>query len=260
MKFRKMLSLSGLDFKQFRKSLKGWKPYFRNRAIFMSQRAERGDDGFILGRDYPCLWDRYSAGGAARGHYFWQDLYVARKLYERRPDRHVDIGSRVDGFVAHVAVFMPIEVFDIRKTDCDDRNLTFNKCNIFDMAEGMKGSLRSMSSLHTVEHFGLGRYGDEVDYDGARKGFAVLADLLADGGTFYFSVPISSSQRIEFDAHRIFSLPYLQKLVADNGLKIVDFAYVNDAGNLVRDVALDTNSAADTFGLRHGCGIFELTK
>jgi len=32
-----------------------------------------------------------------------QDLLVARWIFDAKPQRHVDIGSRVDGFIAHVA-------------------------------------------------------------------------------------------------------------------------------------------------------------
>ena len=35
-------------------------------------------------------------------------------IYAARPEKHVDVGSRVDGFVAHVASFREIEVFDVR--------------------------------------------------------------------------------------------------------------------------------------------------
>ena len=51
----------------------------------------------------PCLHDRYQEGGTTKSEYFWQDLLVARWIFESRPLRHVDIGSRVDGFVAHVS-------------------------------------------------------------------------------------------------------------------------------------------------------------
>ena len=62
----------------------------------------------------PCLHDRYEEGGATKSEYFWQDLLVARAISAAKPVKHVDIGSRVDGFVAHVASFREIEVFDVR--------------------------------------------------------------------------------------------------------------------------------------------------
>ncbi len=35
-------------------------------------------------------------------------------VFEQRPSRHVDVGSRIDGFVAHVLPFMLVTVVDIR--------------------------------------------------------------------------------------------------------------------------------------------------
>src|SRR5215475_9848858 len=68
-----------------------------------------------LGELNPCLKDRYEDSGVASGHYFHQDLLVARRVHARAPRVHVDVGSRVDGFIAHVASFREIEVLDIRE-------------------------------------------------------------------------------------------------------------------------------------------------
>ena len=62
----------------------------------------------------PCLHDHYEEAGNSKSEYFWQDLLVARKIFAANPKKHVDIGARVDGFVAHVASFREIEVFDVR--------------------------------------------------------------------------------------------------------------------------------------------------
>ena len=67
-----------------------------------------GTPEFPAGRAFPCLRDRYEAGGVASGHYFHQDLLVAQWLNAANPQRHIDVGSRVDGFVAHVAAFREI--------------------------------------------------------------------------------------------------------------------------------------------------------
>src|SRR5258708_3506518 len=47
---------------------------------------------------YPIVDDYNSGAGTASGHYFHQDLWAARRIYARRPARHVDVGSRIDGF------------------------------------------------------------------------------------------------------------------------------------------------------------------
>ncbi len=61
---------------------------------------------------YPMLSDIGGEAGIARGHYFHQDLWAARKIYAARPAFHVDVGSRIDGFVGHLLAFMPVTVFD----------------------------------------------------------------------------------------------------------------------------------------------------
>ena len=66
-------------------------------------------------------------------------------------------------------------------------------------------------------------------------------------------------QPIEFNAHRVFSLPYLISLM--KGLyKIERFAYVDDQGDLFLNVEVDTEPASRSFGCHYGCGIFRLVK
>ena len=50
------------------------------------------------------------SAGESQGHYFHQDLLVANQIFLNSPERHIDIGSRIDGFVARVAAFREIEI------------------------------------------------------------------------------------------------------------------------------------------------------
>jgi hypothetical protein len=65
------------------------------------------------------------------------------------------------------------------------------------------GYCDSLSCLHALEHFGLGRYGDPVNPNGYRQGLENLATLLRPGGTFYLSIPIGY-ERVEFNANWVF--------------------------------------------------------
>jgi len=51
------------------------------------------------------LEERGVVSGSASGHYFHEDLLVARRIHKRNLRRYIDVGSRIDGFVAHVASF-----------------------------------------------------------------------------------------------------------------------------------------------------------
>ncbi|MBC7886422.1 MAG: DUF268 domain-containing protein [Ferruginibacter sp.] len=192
------------------------------------------------------------------GHYFHQDLFVARKIFNNNPVRHIDIGSRTDGFVAHVAVFRKIEIIDIRDQNSKVGNILFRKADLMQLPDDMINSCDSISSLHTIEHFGLGRYGDPIDYYGYQKALDNITKILKAGGKFYFSVPIGK-QRIEFNAHRVFSVGFLLKELGNN-FTVNSFSYIDDKGDFYENVELSVIEIDKNYGCFYGCGIFELTK
>ena len=237
--------------------IKGCIPILRDYKEFKKQFKKQQD--FKSVGFYPILADRYDAAGVASGHYFHQDLYVANKIFTANPHRHVDVGSRIDGFVAHVASFREIEILYIRHIESKSRNLTFMQADLMSEQFQFPVKTTSLSSLHAIEHFGLGRYGDPMDLDGHKKGIKNLSNCLTPGGTLYISTPIGQP-RIEFNAHRVFGISYLMDLFASNQLSLKQFSYVNDIGDLVENADPFSVEGKKNFGLKYGCGIFELIK
>jgi hypothetical protein len=219
-------------------------------------------DDFIFGKLFPILGEKYGDNGTAKGHYFHQDLLVARRIYENKPEKHIDVGSRIDGFVAHTASFRGITVLDIRPSTGRIHNIMFVQQDFMSkLDDSLVESCDSASSLHAMEHFGLGRYGDPINYDGHLIGLNNLYKLLKKNGKLYFSVPVGYPQRIEFNAHRVFSPGYLIKQF--EGKYRIDFlSYVDDAGDLHENVDINDfiNSFNENYSDSYGCGIFELTK
>jgi hypothetical protein len=170
----------------------------------------------------------------------------------------VDVGSRIDGFVAHVASFREIEIIDVRPLTAEIRNVTSRQLDLMHPALDMADYCDSLSCLHALEHFGLGRYGDPVDYYGYRKAWQNFHQILSAGGVFHFSVPIGP-QRVLFDGHRVFSIPFLRQMI-DAWYVIEGFVYVDDHGRLVTNVDLGGPEASNNFGCQYGCGVFELRK
>lgn len=212
-----------------------------------------------FGKFYPCLEDSGSESGSASGHYFHQDLNVARRIFSANPRKHVDVASRVDGFVAHVAVFREIEVFDIRKLTANIKNISFTQCDIMaNLPENLLEYCDSISCLHALEHFGLGRYGDPLDPNGHLKGLKNLYDALEPGGTLYLAVPIGP-HRIEFNAHRVFGTRNLVEMLSGK-FSIERFSYVDDAGDFFDDVDPLGAGAENNFGCFFGLGIVEARK
>ena len=177
--------------------------YFHDYIKFKKQMGN--DSKFIFGKNFPILIERFFECGTMSGHYFHQDLLVAKKIFNNNPELHVDIGSRTDGFVAYLAVFRKVEVFDIRDQSSNVDNIVFKKADLMQLPKNMIDYCDSISDLHSIEHFGLGRYGDDIDYNGYLKAIENIYSMLKRNGKFYFSVPIGS-QRIEFNAHRVFGI------------------------------------------------------
>lgn len=251
------LNLLGYDPLKTINFLRGITFYYRDLRKIKLQKNKNSD--FVFGRLYPMLTERYSEAGRMSGFYFYQDLLIAQRIYKNKPLKHVDIGSRTDGFVAHVAAFREIELFDIRPQKSKIKNILFKQADLMILPEGMVNYCDSISSLHAIEHFGLGRYGDNVDYYGHIKAIDNIHKILKKGGKFYFSVPIGK-QRIEFNAHRVFNLTYLLKLL-NNKFKLDHFSYVNDEGNLLfENVKLDNDSVKNNYNCNSGTAIFEMTK
>lgn len=234
--------------------------YRRNKAQFQQQLNSSSDEPFRWGKLYPCIGDDTDASGTASGHYFHGDLWAAQRIFERSPERHIDIGSRVDGFAAHVAAYRQIDVVDIRPNDAQIENMNFIVRDLMIDDDAMDNITDSISSLHVLEHLGLGRYGDPINVSGYRVGWKNMTRMLKAGGRFYFSTPMSKTQRIEYDAHRVFSLPFLLEQLIDPDYEIERFAWVGDDG-VIRDHADPRSTeAADSFGCTWGCAIFELKK
>jgi SAM-dependent methyltransferase len=217
-------------------------------------RARSSSSRFSLrvGDLFPVLGDRTSDAGTASGHYFHQDLWAARHIYRRRPAKHLDVGSAINGFVAHVLVFMPVTVIDVRPLSSQVPGLTFHQDDATSLRSIQDETIPSLSCLHAAEHFGLGRYGDPIDPDAPFKLMRSLSRVLAPGGRLYFGVPIGR-ERLEFNAHRVFSPRTILEAFPD--LELVSFSAVDDAGDLHGGVAPEDFEEAS-----YACGLFELTK
>jgi len=249
-----MISVKGMPLFVFLKEF----PAFLREYAEIRRQAEKVGKDFPFTKLYPCLEEKDGESGIIAEHYFLQDLFVAQKIFQINPSRHVDIGSRIDGFVAHVASFREIEVFDVRGQNLDIANIRFTRADLTAEDFSFVDYCDSLSCLHAMEHFGLGRYGDRLNYRGHLVGWDNMFRMLKQGGKFYFSVPIGE-QRIEFNAHRVFSVAYLLRLM-EGRYDIDSFSYINDENRLITHAVLDERSVGNNFGCHYGCGIFELTK
>ena len=206
----------------------------------------------------PCLSDWYEEAGTTDSEYFWQDLLVARMIFLARPTKHVDIGSRMDGFVAHVASFRDIEVFDVRPVTTQIPGVTFKQADLMNPVSGTDSCCDSLSCLHALEHFGLGRYGDPIDPKGYERGLANMASLLKEDGIFYLSVPIGIN-RVEFNGHRVFDPRHILKVASQNFLRLSALSVIHPDGK-IETPALTEVVLSNLASQRYALGIFVFHK
>ena len=205
-------------------------------------------------RIFPILGEHKLKSSTVIKHYFNQDLLVASYIFKNNPKRHVDVGSRVDGFVAHVASFRKIEVFDIRANNFQFKNIIFKKKDITKIDKSLLNYCDSLSCLHTIEHFGLGRYGDELDPYGHIKGFKNLIKILKSGGTLYISFPISEKNTTYFNSERSFNPKEILNWSSE--LKLEKFDVIDDN----EKIFLNVNLYKFNKKIRYGCGIYTFRK
>jgi hypothetical protein len=205
---------------------------------------------------FPVLGEHTQESSNLNSHYFQQDLIVAQYIFNDKPILHVDIGSRIDGFVSHVASFRKIEVFDIRNNKIKINNILFNKLDLqneFDTK--FLNYTDSLSCLHTIEHIGLGRYGDRIDPHGYLIAYNNLIKILAPGGKLYISFPISEKMNVYFNAHRTFSPKEI--LTWSNEVELLNFDYIDEKGSLHLKIDLNNEKFSN---LEYGCGIYTFKK
>jgi len=187
-------------------------------------------DYFIFRRAYPdgfglrlCFGDHFAQSGDGRGEYFYQDLHVAQLIAKRNPKRHIDIGSRVTGFVAHVASFRKIEVLDLRPQESVVQNVKFIE---HDFCEPYLSDapVDSVSCLHALEHFGLGRYGDDISNGAFDVGLQNLFDSVSPEGHLYLSLPVGI-EKIFFNSHRVSDPMSIYLKAKSNGFTLLGLSY-----------------------------------
>jgi SAM-dependent methyltransferase len=206
---------------------------------------------------YPCLDDIDAPAGTLPAHYGFQDLWAASQvIWGRQPlDRHVDVGSRLDGFITHLlAGNVRVTYVDVRPLNFTWPGFDFRQDDAATLATFADNSIESLSCLHVAEHLGLYRYSRDIDPLGMNKAMASLARVLAPGGRLYFACPIGR-QRVVFNAHRVASPSWVISTFAKHGLTLRSFAAVDDVGAWHPEVR-----PVDYEGASYACGCFAFTK
>lgn len=224
-------------------------------ADFMRFRKKGADKRFELSITdaYPCLIDKTVKTSFDR-HYVYHTSWAARVLLETKPEKHIDVASSLY-FAGIVSAFIPVDFYDYRPAEISLSNLTSNTGDLMNLPF-KDDSVPSISSMHVVEHIGLGRYGDSIDPDGDIRAANELTRVLSKDGQLLFVVPIGGTAKIEYNAHRIYT--YDAVLALFPTLKLKEFSLIPEHGT---DGGLQRNANPELLSNEdYACGCFLFTK
>lgn len=145
-------------------------------------------------------------------------LYKALDKYSIKGHTTLVIGSRKPCYEAVAFAYGSSQVITIEYSKISSRVINLNTMTVdeFNIDTNTYDSALSISS---VEHSGLGRYGDPIDPDGDLKAMALLRERIKPKGLCFLAVPIGND-RIEGNKHRVYGKERLPKLVS--GWTILD--------------------------------------
>ncbi|WP_176113009.1 DUF268 domain-containing protein [Sediminibacterium ginsengisoli] len=212
----------------------------------------RAQGGKIVWSDIaPVLYLKNEDAQSGGGHYFYQDIWALRKLRSIAPYVHYDIGSRYDGFVGQATAITKVISIDIRKPSFSLPDFEFQYGDITNL-DIPANSIYSVSCLHTLEHIGLGRYGDRINPGGFSDGLLTLQHIIAPGGHLLISFPVGRP-RVEFNAQRVLDPTIFTDLLP--GMELLEFSVVNDHNEFIANAW-----AADYINAKYACGLYHFVK
>lgn len=185
-------------------------------------------------------------------HYIYHTAWAARVLADTRPSRHVDISS-LAYFATIASAFVPIDFYDYRPAGIALSNLNCAAADLCRLPFSDR-SLESLSCMHTIEHIGLGRYGDPLDAMGDRRALAELQRVVAPGGSLLIVVPVGKP-RVQYNAHRIYDPRMIEQALPELMLRswalLKDDATSGLLSDATRELALQQ---------QYGCGCFHFIR
>ncbi len=139
--------------------------------------------------------------------------FAAFHIRRAKPRKVLDVGS-YRHFILGLLAHFQITTIDIRERKpispgegiitCDAKKLDLPD-DFFDL----------VLSLCALEHFGLGRYGDEFDLRADQEAFAEMVRVLKPGGCILFTTTVTRARpSIAFNAHRIYNYKMLRAFCA----------------------------------------------
>lgn len=140
----------------------------------------------------------------------YECMFAAEMIQRIKPKNLLDIGSHRKFIIGLLANSYEVTILDVRRSFIPSLN---NENRIGGDAKEILMKSESFDvviSLCSLEHFGLGRYGDEFDLDGDKKAIKEMFRVLKPGGYLILTTTISANPVIYFNAHRVYNYKMIE--------------------------------------------------
>ena len=170
-------------------------------------------------------------GGHATGSYVLECIFAAQMLHESRAKKMLDIGSYrlfTIGLCANADTDVTLlEIRDVPDELAGSESRIIGDAKDVELPENYFDAVVSLCAL---EHFGLGKYGEDFDIDADTKAIKNIKRCLKPGGSFIFTCPVGDRATIWFNAHRVYSLGMLRGGMSQ-GFEIEKERFINIGDN-----------------------------
>lgn len=154
---------------------------------------------------------RYDGGDHPISYMDVECIFAAQNIRKRNSTSILDVGS-YRSFILGLLAHYKMMTLDVRGREPFLDNETILTCDAKQL-DLPKDSFDTIVSLCALEHFGLGRYGDEFDLDADKKAFNEMVRVLKPGGVLIFTTTITrSGPSIVFNVHRIYNHQMIRAL------------------------------------------------
>ncbi len=157
--------------------------------------------------------------------YYWTEEWIAKKILKNNPQKHYDIGGRIDGLINRLLTFdKEIVMIDIRPSTFVHPRVKTIQADATNLEEIEDNSIESISCIGLVGNIGLGRYGDPVDPDAWKRIMHTIERILKKGGKAYITITVGK-ERLHFNGGRTMSPCTIVDSVPN--LRVSDYCFMD---------------------------------
>lgn len=153
------------------------------------------------------------------GHFaskWFKELYDTKNF-----DEFLDCGSPMT-LCSYLSTFAKCTYIEARQCSRPLAYDVFNMKIVNAQAQQLpikSSSFSMLTCLHALEHFGLGRYGDDIDAMGDLKALFEFNRVLKPGGFLMLCVPTGESSVVNFNDERIYAEDDISNMLSRSSFK-----------------------------------------